>query len=285
MLSGGLRGIAALILVGAGAAAVGCIRVKTADDDPDNTPNADASSDAGASAKDGGGPGADAQVGTNGCPSGAGPDMVNVGPFCIDSSEVTNAQYSSFLAAKAGDTRGQPAYCSGNTTYVPGAEAWPPKPGDEQKPVVAIEWCDAYAFCRWAGKRLCQAPAGGTDEWRYACSHKNDGLHTFPYGNTYSPTACNGSERGGKLAPVKSLESCQADATGFRGIYDLSGNAWEYVDDCKLADGGPGPNDECGVGGGGFAQPGVGATCDLRDHRKRGDFRNADVGFRCCASL
>lgn len=284
MLSGGLRGIRAWMFVSAGAAAVGCIRVKSAED-PEVTQEADAATDGGIALppSDGGGAATDGPVGKNGCPSGGGPDMVNVGPFCIDSSEVTIAQYLTFLASKAGDTRGQPAYCAGNTTYTP-SQGWPAKAADEQKPVTAIEWCDAYAFCKWAGKRLCQAPSGGTDEWHYACSHKDDGLHAFPYGNTYSPTACNGVERGGQLVPVKSLASCQADPSGFAGIFDMSGNVWEYVDDCKLADGGPGANDQCGVSGGGAGQTGGDLACARRDHRPRGSFSNTDVGFRCCAS-
>src|SRR5262245_62039398 len=48
-----------------------------------------------------------------------GPTMVLAGRICIDSTEITNAQYSAFLTSKNGDTSGQPPECSWNATYAP----------------------------------------------------------------------------------------------------------------------------------------------------------------------
>jgi hypothetical protein len=73
----------------------------------------------------GGASGSAGSAGTAGCPAGlSGPRLVAVGGFCIDSTEVTNAHYAQFLAAKGSDTSGQNAVCSLNQTYEPSAY-WP----------------------------------------------------------------------------------------------------------------------------------------------------------------
>ena len=43
--------------------------------------------------------------------------MVDVGKFCIDSTEVTQAQYAEFLIAKGSDLTGQPADCFNNLNF------------------------------------------------------------------------------------------------------------------------------------------------------------------------
>ena len=101
-------------------------------------------------------------------PSGRGPTMVrhrlvaDAGSYCIDQTEVTNGQYIAFLEAKvdAGPDAGQPAVCSWNGSFVP-SDLWPSPQGAGTYPVRHVDWCDAYAFCAWAGKRLCGQMGGG----------------------------------------------------------------------------------------------------------------------------
>ena len=94
----------------------------------------------------------------------AGPKMVAVprpggGTYCMDSTEVTRDQYKAFAGISPS---GQPAFCGWNTTYTPvqktGGQCskgeWPPG-SNGALPVVCVDWCDAYMFCKWAGKRLC----------------------------------------------------------------------------------------------------------------------------------
>ncbi len=121
-----------------------------------------------------------------------------------------------------------------------------------------------------------------TSQWFKACSHNNDGVHAYPYGLTYSATACNGADydAGG---PLPSLPSCQG---GYSGLFDMSGNVIEWEDSCTPTD--PeaadqsGASDYCTLRGGGFGQTQAGLRCDfaLFTRRRNG---GSDNGFRCCS--
>ena len=226
------------------------------------------------------------------CGGKEGPSSVVVdGKFCIDSTEVTNADYAKFLAQKP-PTSLQPAgVCDFNTTFTPGA-GWPAT-GGETLPVVNVDWCDAYAYCAWAGKHLCGRVGGGednptdvatiTNELYYACSR--GGTRAYPYGDTYDPKACNGNEASTTVAvlPVKSLPTCEG---GFSGLFDLSGNVAEWQDACETK---TGPNDRCRQGAWGLGLEGTpSSTTQLRCDAFAADDRAQqfpDLGIRCCGEL
>ena len=117
-------------------------------DSPDARPvdGLDAASDQGAPDAQG----ADATAADDALP---GPPMVPAGPgtnsFKIDSTEVTFGQYREFLAAVAGDAGGQPPSCAFNAILDPKSFGYDPEP------VAGVDWCDAHAYCAFAGKRLC----------------------------------------------------------------------------------------------------------------------------------
>ena len=214
------------------------------------------------------------------CPSGAGPAMVNIGPFCIDSTEVTASQYDAFLAADASLGILPPACSfkgSYTTTTLTGAV-----------PINGVDWCDAYAYCQWAGKRLCGDTSGGasgflaytstTNQWFYACS--SQGALIYPYGNTYDGGACNDVDYGvGSPIPVAS-DGCEG---AYAGVHDMAGNVWEWEDSC---DGDAGSADHCRVRGGCWVDSAQTIACafDSFDHftTTRGG-PTGFVGFRCCA--
>ena len=187
--TGGLAGAGATGAGGAGGSA--------------GTGGASQGGSAGSSGGSAGGNGAaGGSAGAGGCPGSAGPTMVNVGSFCIDSTEVTNAQYAQFLSASVTpqSVTGNPSQCAFNASYVPSSD-WPAT-GKDDVPVVYVDWCDALAFCSWAGKRLCGRIGGGANDynehdvafvsqWYHACSA--NGTLVYPYGNTYSATPAMGS--------------------------------------------------------------------------------------------
>jgi len=223
-----------------------------------------------------------------GCPRSAGAAMVKVttagGDYCIDATEATNAHYTQFLAS--GFTLAtQPAGCEQSTGTTP-LDKWPPPPGYDSIPVVEVTWCQAYAFCAWAGKRLCGQIGGGAlaeinatkpalSQWLYACS--NDGALAYPYGNAYDPNACGGEAAGTSIAPVASQSGCVG---GLPGIDDLSGNVWEWTDTCQSDQ----PTAFCHVLGGAFDSTAPEMTC-LGERNWTRTSAAANIGFRCCLDL
>lgn len=218
---------------------------------------------------------------------GRGPEMVAATGFCIDSTEVTNRQYLAFL--EEGDLTRQPGNCpTMNKSFVPLniEAAWPPV-GREDHPVVNVDWCDAAAFCQWAGKRLC-GPIGSAalatkdatnpmlGRWASACTRA--GTWKFPYGPDPRQGLCNvgqGALLPVHTAPVASLPGCQG---GYDRLYDMVGNVEEWVDACRTD---PARGEMCAVVGGRYVDSEATASCARSDEDRKTQaiyFR----GFRCC---
>jgi formylglycine-generating enzyme required for sulfatase activity len=234
-------------------------------------------------------------LGDSGCPSSGGPTMVRVtSTLCIDSTEVTNLQYAAFL--DAGTPPPPPAVCSWKANNIP--DNWSPQPSDDL-PVVGVDWCDAYAFCAWAGKHLCGNPDGGptpfarndtasVNAWYWACS--NNGNQAYPYGNAYMASYCNGQDLDANmLLPVGSLTSCQMMMATYCGVFDQCGNAQEWLDSCDDGnDAGALPSDaSCSRQGGSFYKPHIAPpddpmSCAGITEGPRSE-RGSDIGFRCCS--
>ncbi len=244
--------------------------------------------DGGAGGLDGGAPGDGATsegVPDSGeCPGGKGPMMVRVGTFCIDSTEVTKLQYSAFVTDDAAPSR--PLACSWKTPSKAPGSGYPPANAELETPVNFVDWCDAYAFCAWAGKRLCGRIGGGTNamasfddptrsQWFAACT--NSGATRFPYGNTYDPQACYGREVTPDGLPRPARKSCQG---GVPGLFDMSGNVDEWEDSCERDNG---RGDLCMRRGGGNDESGDFMACDV-DKTDRREARNVQKGFRCCSN-
>lgn len=139
--------------------------------------------------------------------------------FLIDQFEVTNGRYSEFVKntnhrVPQNPTNPTRNLWQGNTISESLAE----------RPVINVDWFDADAYCRWAGKRL---PTEA--EWEKAAKGTSD--RRFPWGNV-EPTAkhLNYNQRwiGEKtLMPVGSYEAGKSPY----GVYDVVGNVWEWVND------------------------------------------------------
>jgi formylglycine-generating enzyme required for sulfatase activity len=240
----------------------------------------------------------DAEPSLTSCPSDRkGTPLVFIGgKGCIDATEVTQEQYAAFLAAKGGgvDVTGQPPQCSWNLSFKPGSEcAYDAASNDcggvscKLLPQACVDWCDAYAYCTWAGKHLCGDPAGGpaslssltdpnTSLWTMACT--SNGKHLFPYADAYQALTCASSDLANVAQQVATLSECHSKEPGYEAVFDLSGNVAEWEDACL---GNGGQNDECRMRGGSFERSGDPLRCDAQFAEAR-SFIDRSVGFRCC---
>lgn len=223
--------------------------------------------------------------------------------FCIDRTEVTAAAYTQFLVG-VGDVDGaeQPPECAGNTalTRTDAGSNCPVWSAGDQRAVNCVDWCDAYAYCAWAGKRLCGDFEGGSlafdapvtdDEWQFACS---GGFETsYPYGDTGQICACYIPEEWDAkmmcdLPPgtnfnhkveVASHPDCEG---GFPGIFDMQGNAAEWTNRCEPPNGMG--TERCVVRGGAtFSLNGSSYfTCDNLAQSEERLVAALETGIRCC---
>jgi formylglycine-generating enzyme required for sulfatase activity len=191
--------------------------------------------------------------------------------FYIDRYEVTTGRYAKFLAA------------TGSARPPDGWEALDLN-RDDDLPVVGVDWNDAAAYCKWAGRRLpteteWEKAARGSDGRRYPWG---DALPTFDLANyqNASPDAYDGG-----LAKVGRHT---AGLSPF-GIHDLAGNASEWVSDW-YSDSfpvdevrnpkGPETGTERVIRGGGRFDPAERLIATKRYHGTP-DLRAEDIGFRC----
>lgn len=203
-----------------------------------------------------------------------GPEHIaDVKPFQIDKYEVTNLQYKQFIDAMK---RKSPTHFR-NRTY---------PDGKADHPVVFVSWDDAKAYCEWAGKRL------PTDvEWEKA-ARGTDG-RDYPWGDEFdvnrvnSPVRWKSLNMEGDTLPVGAFEGGKSPY----GLYDMSGNVWEWTDSWySQYPGNTWPSENYGelyktLKGGSwwdcsYYQCGVSAPVFNRSYFKP-NVKNSSFGFRC----
>ena len=208
--------------------------------------------------------------------------------FWMDVYEASRADYQEFLkhtpasaAVPCSWKTGYAAGCvdAGEDAGTDGGAA----PGDV--PITCVDWCDAMAFCKWAGKTLCHgdyaAPADAKrSDWYSACTH--GGVNKYSYGSTYDKKLCNGADNPANgcpsacsLMPVQGQASCKTA----EGILNLNGNAAEWVDECVDS---TGAGDYCNVRGGGYPDSANSLLCGEKIGPER-SYRSDSIGLRCCA--
>ena len=163
---------------------------------------------------------------------------VTLNTFYVDKYEVTNEQYIQCM--KAGHCK-PPAYWA-----IIGGSFWK-RFRSPKRPFVRATWFLAHQYCKWAGKRLLTEA-----EWEAAArGPKGD---TYPWGNqppdctkanyrAFPPHTSYPAYRKMRFCPnpkanTKKLFLHGQDQTWpvgisppFRGIYDMAGNGYEWVQD------------------------------------------------------
>ncbi|HWW92393.1 MAG TPA: bifunctional serine/threonine-protein kinase/formylglycine-generating enzyme family protein [Vicinamibacteria bacterium] len=159
---------------------------------------------------------------------------------------------------------------------------------NDEQPIVYMTWADGTAFCEWAGGRL---PTEA--EWEYAARGGLAGAR-YPWGNQ-SPVCREGAPNGAKFDDGGACRGSGAQKVGsFRpnrfGLYDVSGNVWEWCSDWYAAraygsgpatdPAGPSSGSERVLRGGALNSNQKGLRVSLRNHLVPVS-RSIYVGLRC----
>ncbi len=214
---------------------------------------------------------------------------VNLEGFSITQTEITQGQFVAFLNDHGNDCIESECIVADHPSlsWNESEKVWRVEDGFEHYPQAEVSWYGAKAFCEWVGGRLPSeaeweyAARGGTTT-KYYCGDDASCLDDIAW---YWDNSENGTH------PV-----AQKDPNAF-DLYDMSGNVWEWVEDCFHDNYENAPENgqvwEDGnclmrvLRGGSWDEDG-GTEWTLRVSRRGSYFPTApddDGGFRCVSSV
>jgi eukaryotic-like serine/threonine-protein kinase len=135
-----------------------------------------------------------------------------VGPFYMDKTEVTNAEYYAFV--KDMNYKDIPAHW----------ENGKPLPGQENMPVRYVDVNDVNAFIKWRSARdNVQYRLPTEQEWEFAARNGNK-KSLYPWGDRFDPKCAVIDQERNDPKPVATTP-----CTNDWGVHDLIGNVWEWT--------------------------------------------------------
>jgi formylglycine-generating enzyme required for sulfatase activity len=224
-------------------------------------------------------------VGSNwhqGNPNESPQHAVSLPAYAMDQYEVTIERYAKFMEATKHEA--PPLWDDDAVTAA----------GD--RPVVGVDWADAEAYCKWAGKRLpteaeWEKAARGTDARRYPWGDMQPFVDIANYNRglwvSYPIT----------LVPVSSGVTGMSIRHGLKeggkspyGLFHMAGNASEWVADWydreyyqaspKENPKGPAQGEKKVIRGGSWGDPPRNIRVTARFSAPP-DYRDQSIGFRC----
>ena len=135
-------------------------------------------------------------------------------PLWLSRTEVTVEAYQRFI--DGGGYNEEQYWQAGRADEMDDPQNWMSQMSQPDEPVVGISWYEASAYCAWVGGRL---PTEA--EWEYVARGGQKGRR-YPWGNRATKADASYSS---EMQPVASYG--QNDW----GLYDVSGNVWEWTQD------------------------------------------------------
>lgn len=169
-------------------------------------------------------------------------------PLAVSKFAITVGEYAAFVEDTGYDPSGGCSFWL-EGKWMPSPERSWRNPGFSQSPshpVVCLNWRDAKAYAAWLANRTGKPYRLLTEaEWEYAARAGTTTRYYFGdrdsdfcrYGNGADQTAKR-FEPDWSVLPCNDLHLTTAPVGSFLpngfGLYDMSGNAWQWVEDCYL---------------------------------------------------